>query len=270
MKINSQLVEKTLVEFLKDEITKFGFKKGVIGLSGGLDSTVAAFLGARALGKENLVALVLPYKSSDPKNINDAVEIAGILGIKHYKIDITAQIDIYFEKNPTEDKLLIGNKIARERMSVIFDYSAREKAMVIGTSNKTELLLGYGTWYGDLASSVNPLGDLYKTQVFELAKYLGVPEKIIKKTPTADLWPGQTDEGEMGLKYEVADKILYMIFDQRKSKEFVIKSGFDERIVEKILSMVKRYQFKRTLPIIPKLSHRTIGKDFLYPRDWGV
>ncbi len=270
MKINCELVEKTLVEFLRDEITKFGFKKGILGLSGGLDSTVAAFLAAKALGKNNLIALILPYKTSNKKNIDDALEIAEILGVKHYKVDISPQIEAYFEKNPTEDRLLIGNKIARERMSVIFDYSAREKAMVIGTSNKTELLLGYGTWYGDLASSVNPLGDLYKTQIFQLAEYLKVPQKIIKKTPTADLWPGQTDEGEMGLKYEVADKILYMIFDQRKSREFVINSGFDQKVVDKVLALVKRYQFKRTLPIIPKLSHRTIGKDFLYPRDWGV
>ncbi len=270
MKINSKLVEKTLVEFLKDEIKKFGFKKGVIGLSGGLDSTVAAFLGVRALGKDNIVALILPYKTSNKKNIDDAEDIAKILGVKYFKIDITPQIDVYFKNNPTDNKLLIGNKIARERMSVIFDYSAREKAMVIGTSNKTELLLGYGTWYGDLASSVNPLGDLYKTQIFELAAHLGVPEKIIKKTPSADLWPGQTDEDEMGLKYEIADKVLYLIFDKRKTREDLISMGYDNKIVDKILNLVKRYQFKRVLPIIPKLSHRTIGKDFLYPRDWGV
>ncbi len=270
MNINPELVTKTLISFLKDEIMKFGFKKAVLGLSGGLDSTVAAYLASKALGKENIIPLIIPYKSSNKKNIDDAIEIARLIAEKHHIINITEQIDAYFKNNPTNDKLLIGNKIARERMAVIFDYSAREKAMVVGTSNKTELLLGYGTWYGDLASSVNPLGDLYKSQVFQLAAYLNVPEKIIKKTPSADLWPGQTDEDEMGIRYKIADEILYLIIDKRKSVKQVLDWGYDEDIIIKILNMVKKSQFKRSLPIIPKLSHRTIGKDFLYPRDWGV
>jgi NAD+ synthase len=270
MNINSELVENTLIGFIKDEITKFGFKKAVLGLSGGLDSTVAAYLTSKALGKENLIPLIIPYKNSDKKNIDDAIEVAKIISEKHYIINITEQIDIYFKNNPTNEKLFIGNKIARERMSVIFDYSAREKGMVIGTSNKTELLLGYGTWFGDLASSVNPLGDLYKTQVFQLAAHLKIPKQIIKKTPSADLWPGQTDEEEMGIMYKIADEILYLIIDKRKSVKDILEWGYDEDIVLKILKMVKNSQFKRTLPIIAKLSHRTIGKDFLYPRDWGV
>ncbi len=270
MNINPELVERTLIHFIRDEITKFGFKKAVLGLSGGLDSTVAAYLTSKALGKNNLIPLIIPYKSSSKKNMDDAIKVAKIVAEKHHIINITEQIDIYFKNNPTEEKLFIGNKIARERMSIIFDYSAREKAMVIGTSNKTELLLGYGTWFGDLASSVNPLGDLYKTQVFQLAAHLKVPEQIIKKTPSADLWPGQTDEEEMGIMYKIADEILYLIIDKRKSVKDILDWGYDEDLVFKVLKMVKSSQFKRTMPIIAKLSHRTIGKDFLYPRDWGV
>jgi len=155
-------------------------------------------------------------------------------------------------------------------MSILFDFSQREKAMVLGTSNKTELLLGYGTWYGDMASSLNPLGDLYKTQVFQLAEALGVSEAVRAKAPSADLWPGQTDEGEMGLTYAEADKILYLLVDRRMTPEEVAEEGYPSSLVQKICAMVKRNQFKRQLPVIAKLSHRTVEKDFLYPRDWGV
>jgi len=270
LKINSELVEKTLIKFLNNEIKKFGFKKGILGLSGGLDSSVTAFLGAKALSSKNLIGLILPYKTSDKKNIDDAVKIAKDLKIEYHKIDITPQIDIYFKDNPTESKLIVANKIARERMSVIFDYSSREKAIVMGTSNKTELLLGYGTWYGDLAFAIDPLGDLYKTQVRQLAKHLNVPDKILEKVPSADLWEGQTDEKELGIKYSNADEILYLLVDKRRSPEELIKEGYQKKQIKKLLGLIKKYQFKRSLPVIAKLSHRTIGKDFLYPRDWGV
>jgi len=158
--------------------------------------------------------------------------------------------------------------MARERMSILYDFSAREKALVLGTSNKTELLLGYGTIHGDMASAINPLGDLYKTQVRELAAHLGIPEKIRKKKATAGLWQGQTDEKELGISYETIDQILFQLIDERKSKEEVINSGFNKDDVEKIISYIKNSQFKRSLPVIPKLSERTVGHDFLYPYDW--
>lgn len=270
MKINAELVEKTLVLFLREEIHKFGFQKGILGLSGGLDSAVVAYLAAKALGPENLLLLLLPYQSSDRNNLEDARDVVLRLKTPSYEIDVTPQIDAYFSANPTDDRLAFGNKIARERMSILFDFSQREKAMVLGTSNKTELLLGYGTWYGDMASSLNPLGDLYKTQVFQLAEALGVSEAVRAKAPSADLWPGQTDEGEMGLTYAEADKILYLLVDRRMTPEEVVEEGYPSSLVQKICAMVKRNQFKRQLPVIAKLSHRTVEKDFLYPRDWGV
>ncbi len=270
LEINTKIVEKILVEFLKDEIKKFGINKAILGLSGGVDSTVSAFLLRRAFNPDDILFLIMPYKTSSKENIDDARKIAESLGVEYKIIDITQQIDSYFDRYPTESSLIKGNKMARERMSILFDFSQRIGAMVVGTSNKTELLLGYGTWYGDMASSVNPLGDLYKTQVFMLAEHLGVPEKIIKKIPSADLWPGQSDEEEMGIKYRIADEILYLLIDKRLSVEKIEAMGYMRDTIFKIKELVKKYQFKRELPVIPKLSYRTIGKDFLYPRDWGV
>ncbi len=270
LEINAELVERILVEFLREEIEKFGIKRAVLGLSGGIDSTVVAYLLRRAFPPENLLYLIMPYRTSSKENIEDAIMVSENLGVEHKVIDITPQIDAYFSRYPEESPVIRGNKMARERMSILFDFAQRIGAMVVGTSNKTELLLGYGTWYGDMASSVNPLGDLYKTQVYMLAKHLGVPEKIVKKTPSADLWPGQSDEDELGLSYEVADRILFLLVDKRLSEKEIISSGYDLKLVSKIKSLVKKYQFKRSLPVIAKLSYRTIGKDFLYPKDWGV
>jgi len=269
LRINPEFIKKFLVKFLKEEIGKFGFKKGVWGLSGGLDSSVVSFLAKEALGEENCLALIMPYKTSDPEAVKDAENLAKKLGIRYKIIDITPMIDAYFKDHPTENKVLIGNKMARERMAILYDYSAREKALVIGTSNKSELLLGYGTIYGDMASAVNPLGDLYKTQVYQLAEFLGVPESIIRRPPSADLWKGQTDEGEIGLTYKEIDTILFYLVDLRIGVEDIEKKGFS---VEKILyvkKLIEGSQFKRKLPVIPKLSWRTVGHDFLYPRDWG-
>jgi NAD+ synthase len=176
-------------------------------------------------------------------------------------------VDAYFKDYPTDNKVLIGNKMARERMSILYDYSAREGALILGTSNKTELLLGYGTIHGDLACAINPLGDLYKTQIRELAKSLGVPERIQAKAPTAGLWEGQTDEEELGLTYEEADRLLYEIVDKRQSAEEAIALGFNKKMVERVTSLVKKSEFKRKLPPIAKLSDRTVGHDFLFPYD---
>ncbi len=267
-KINCDLVKRLLIQFIKEELQKFGFLRAVIGLSGGLDSTVCCYLTKEALGRENILALIMPYKNLNWKDVEDAQEIAKNLKISYKIIDISPMIDAYFKNYPTEDKILRGNKMARERMAILYDHSAREKALVIGTSNKTELLLGYGTIHGDLAWAISPLGDLYKTQIIQFAQYLEIPEKIVNKTPSAGLWPEQTDEGEIGLSYKEIDEILYQLIDQRKSPKKVIASGYDKTKVERIISLIKASQFKRKMPPIAKISSRTIGLDFLYSRDW--
>ncbi|MEW6455948.1 MAG: NAD+ synthase [Acidobacteriota bacterium] len=269
MRLNQDLLKKFLVKFIREELTKFGFDKGILGLSGGVDSTVAAFLTSEALGRENTIALIMPYKESEKSSVKDAVMLAESKGIRYKIIEITPMIDVYFRDNFIENRIIKGNKMARERMSILYDYSAREKALVIGTSNKTELLLGYGTLWGDMVSAVNPLGDLYKTQVLELAEYLKIPEKILKKIPSADLWVGQTDEDELGMSYQEMDKILYLLVDERKSAEEIKNSGFSEEKIFYILEKIRDTQFKRRLPVIPKLSSRTLSLDFLYFRDWG-
>jgi NAD+ synthase len=177
-------------------------------------------------------------------------------------------VDVYFAAHPSDDRVRIGNKMARERMSILYDYSAREKALILGTSNKTELLIGYGTIHGDTACAVNPLGDLYKTQIRRLAGELGVPEKIRTKHPTAGLWAGQTDEGELGMTYTEIDQILYALVDDRESRTEVIARGFKRQKVDGILARIKASEFKRQMPPIAKISSRTVGHDFLYPYDW--
>jgi len=268
IKINCELVRRVLVRFIREELQKFGFYRGIIGLSGGLDSTVCCYLAKEALGEKNVFALILPYKDLNKKDVEDAKEIAEKLRISYKIIDISPMIDIYFEKYPTENKILIGNKMARERMSILYDFSARENALVIGTSNKSELLLGYGTIHGDLAWAISPLGDLYKTQIFQLAEHLGVPEKIIKKTPSAGLWEDQTDEGEIGITYSEIDEILYQLIDRRKSPQELVSLGYEKKKIDRIVSLIRISQFKRKMPPIAKISIRTVGLDFLYSRDW--
>jgi NAD+ synthase len=268
MKIDCPFAARILAAFIKEELAKFGFKKGILGLSGGLDSTVCAFLAARALGPKNLFGLIMPYGKSFGEDVRDAVRTAELLKIRHKIIDVAPMVDVYFERYPTENRVLRGNKIARERMSILYDFSAREKALILGTSNKTELLIGYGTIHGDLASAINPMGDLYKTQVRQMARYLEVPEKIQKKRPTAGLWAGQTDEGEIGMTYAELDEILFHLVDERESKEELLARGFSRAKIEKIVTMIKNSEFKRKLPPIAKISSRTIGHDFLYPYDW--
>lgn len=267
LSLDEQAIVDYLIEFLRDEIFKIGFNRAVVGLSGGIDSSLVAYLLKEALGKDNVCAILMPYKSSSKESISDALKVIDNLGINYKTIDITNMADAYIGDN--FDKLRVGNVLARLRMIILFDQSYDFRSLVVGTSNKTELLLGYGTWYGDMASSLNPIGDLYKTQVRILSKYMNVPESVINKKPTADLWVGQSDEEELGFSYDEADLILYHLFDKRLSIDDVINLGFPEKIVRGIFERVRKNQFKRLPPIIAKISRRSVNWDFRFLRDWG-
>jgi NAD+ synthase len=269
MTINPAFVEKVLTAFIRQELERFGFRNGILGLSGGLDSAIAAALAVRAVGPSRVLALIMPYGNAYPRDVRDAAALAGRLGFRTETIDIAPAVDAYFSRFPTKSPVQRGNKMARERMSVLYDFSERAKALIIGTSNKTELLIGYGTIHGDMACAFNPLGDLYKTQVRALGRHLGLPAAILRKAPTAGLWPGQTDEAEIGMSYAELDRILYRLVDLRESRREVVAGGFDRRKVERIAAMIRRSEFKRRMPPIAKLSFRTVGHDFLYPYDRG-
>lgn len=268
--INSDLVAGILTGFIANEVRKVGFERVVVNLSGGVDSSLAALLGVRALGPANVRGLILPYRSSASESRSDAEALAKQLGLAPVVIDISPQIDVYFDQVPDADRARRGNKMARERMSIAYDQSLAWNALVLGTSNKTELLLGYGTIFGDLASALNPLGDLYKTQVWQLARALGIPESIVRKAPSADLWEGQTDEADLGFQYAQVDHLLYYLVDRRYSVAELEAAGFDRAFIRVVVDKVQRSQFKRRLPLIAKLSSRTIDREFRYPRDWGA
>ncbi len=268
--INGKRVRKLLVDFIRDEVRNVGLRRGIIGLSGGVDSAVSCFLAVEALGRRNVLAVLLPYRTSSPGSLEDAQVLVEQLGIRSSKVDITTVVDAFASTVPRIDKVRKGNMMARARMIVLYDRSAEEKGLVIGTSNKTEILLGYTTHFGDNACGINPIGDLYKSQVWELAKELGVPENIIRKTPTADLWKGQTDEGELGVSYRELDRLLYHLVDERRSDEELQALGFSRGLVQKVKERIRRNQFKRRPPIIAKVSYRTVNVDFRYARDWGM
>ncbi len=270
LSINREFVQKILVEFIRDEIQNAGFEKGVVGLSGGVDSAVCAFLAAEALGPENVNAVLMPYRTSSPESLTDAEAVVTALGVRSEVVDISPMVDPLLKLAGITDNVRSGNVMARQRMIVLYDVSSREKGLVLGTSNKTELLLGYGTLFGDMASALNPLGDLYKTQVWQLAEHLGVPGHIREKRPSADLWEGQTDEDELGFSYDRVDRLLYLLVDERRTDEEVRASGFEAGMIDRVKKMVARSQFKRRPPVIAKISHRTVNIDFRYPRDWGI
>jgi NAD+ synthase len=263
------IVKELLVRFLRDETSAAGFSKGVLGLSGGVDSAVTAALSAEALGKENTLGVILPYRTSNPESVEHATIVAAQLGIRTETLDISPMVDAYCEANGLSDAIRRGNVMARMRMIVLYDRSARDKALVIGTSNKSEILLGYGTLHGDLASAINPLGDLYKTQVWHLARLLKIPDAVVSKAPSADLWAGQTDEGELGFSYRDVDALLYAMVDQRRTDGELTAMGFDEAFVGKVRRLMRENQFKRRPTVIAKVSHRTVNVDFRYVRDWG-
>ena len=266
---NPPLVRRILTSFIANEVRKVGVERVVVGLSGGVDSAVSAMLAAEALGPENVLAIEMPYRTSSAESLEHADAVVAACGIHCEKIEITAQVDAYFARFPDADRTRRGNKMARERMTILYDHSARWRALVLGTSNKTELLLGYGTLHGDMASAINPIGDLYKTQVWALATHIGVPPQIVQKQPSADLWKGQTDEDELGFGYREVDELLYLMVDQRHSTAELAAAGFPEAFVKRVTEMVRGSQFKRRLPVIAKISNRTIDRDFRYARDWG-
>lgn len=268
--LNMRTVRTMLVQFIKDELNNAGFTKAVIGLSGGIDSAVSTYLAVEALGAKNVLAVMMPYKTSSPESRTDAEDIVKTLGIRSDAVDITPMVDPLFTTLKISDNLRMGNIMARQRMIVLYDYSQKEHALVIGTSNKTESLLGYGTLFGDMASAINPLGDLYKTHIWDLADELGVPKNIILKKPTADLWIGQTDEGELGFRYRDVDKLLFFMVDERRTDEELAGLGFEKKFISNVRRKIQINQFKRRLPLIAKISHRTVNVDFRYVRDWGI
>jgi NAD+ synthase len=267
LRIDEALVRKMLVLFIRDETAKAGLRRAVVGVSGGVDSAVSVALAGEALGPDNVLGLFTPYRHSSEESRRHAGDLAKRFGFTLEEVAISAQIDDYFAERPDVDRIRVGNKMARERKSIEYDRSWPD-GLVIGTSNKTELLLGYGTQFGDMACAINPIGDLYKTQVRELALHLEVPEEIVRKAPTAELWAGQTDEGELGFTYAEADLILYHMVDRRLRPSELVAAGFDAALVTRIREMVRRSHYKRVMPLIAKLSLRTVGHDFLYPRDW--
>lgn len=268
--INTDLAREILTGFVKTEVTRTGLSRAVIGLSGGIDSALSCVLAVEALGKDNVLAVRMPYKASSKDSLDHAQLLIDQLGIPSKTIEITDMVEPLFKLDSEMSNMRKGNIMARERMIVLYDQSEVFKGLVIGTSNKTEILLGYSTLYGDSASAMNPIGDLYKTQVRQLSRAMNIPSPIVDKAPSADLWLGQTDEKELGFTYEEVDKLLYLLIDQRYSPQEVIEAGFEEKFVQGVVNRVRRYQYKRMQPPIAKVSNRTIGYDFLYLRDWGT
>ncbi len=252
-------VASRLEEFLINKLKESGLDGYIIGLSGGIDSSLSASIAVRAVGAEKVFGLKLPYSRSSKTSFEDAGLLAEHLNIKTETIDISPMIDAYFGQIDAVDSVRAGNKMARERMSILFDRAFEMNRLVLGTSNRTEICLGYGTWYGDVASSVNPIGALYKTQVRILAKHYRVPESILAKTPTADLWPGQTDEGELGLEYDKVDRLLYLMVEKGMTQRHELnKAGFEDAFVDRTVTLMNKFYFKRHLPQIPDLGLKPI------------
>jgi NAD+ synthase len=268
--INTDLARAVLIRFIQDSVHKLNFERVVLGISGGIDSALVAWLSVEALGANNVLGVRMPYKSSSPDSLSDAQKVIDALGIEALTIPITPMADGLMSQFPDMSQMRKANIMSRSRMITLYDQSMATRSLVIGTSNKTEALLGYTTLYGDSASALQPIADLYKTQIRQLGRALQMPQSIIEKAPSADLWIGQTDEEELGYTYEFVDKLLYLLVDERMSiDEAAAEGGYERSLVENIWKRVRQNQYKRTMPYIAKLSRRSIGHDFLYLRDWG-
>jgi NAD+ synthase len=270
LEINTDRTKEILVNFLRNEFQKAGFSHAVVGVSGGIDSSVACLLASQALGPDNVLAVRMPYKTSSPESMEHSQLIIDQSGVKSLTVPITEMVDALAEKFPDASQIRKGNIMARARMIILYDQSAAFDGLVVGTGNKTEILLGYTTIYGDAACALNPVGDLYKTQIRQLAADIGVPEEIISKPPSADLWIGQTDEDELGFTYADVDRLLVRLVDGRCSIEECVEAGFERGFVMNVINQIKKSQFKRGLPPIAKLTNRAEGYDFLFLSDWGV
>jgi NAD+ synthase len=275
LEIDSGMARRIVGEFIRAQLRQAGFERVVLGLSGGLDSALVAFLAAEAIGAERLLCVLMPYRTSSPVSRADAETVVERLRCPAKVVEISAMVDGYFGRDGVPGAiddgagavpLRRGNLMARMRMSVLYDQSVVWGGLVVGTGNKTESLLGYTTVHGDSASAFNPIGDLYKSQVRQLAHEIGVPLEVIAKAPSADLWPGQTDEAEVGFSYALVDRLLYWMIDRRFDDGALVDRGFDPAFVERVGRMVARAEFKRQVPPIAKLGTRTAGIDYLYPR----
>lgn len=266
--IDTHLAERILTGFIRDQITKAGLNRAVLGLSGGIDSALSAYLSARALGAENVLVVRMPYRTSAETSMTHAEEVIQDLGLPTKTVEITPMVDPLINQFPDMSNVRKGNIMARMRMIILYDQSVEWGGLVMGTSNKTEFLLGYSTIYGDSGVAMQPIADLYKYQVRQLSAHLGVPDSIINKPPSADLWEGQTDEDELGFTYDAVDQVLYLLVDERYTVDEVIAEGFERGFVENVWRRVKSNHYKRTMPNVAKISKRTIGHDFLYLRDW--
>ena len=264
--IDTDVARKVIAAFIRGQLRQAGFVRAVLGLSGGIDSGLVAYLVAEAIGAERLLCVLMPYRTSSPASRADAESVVAALGCASEVVDITPMVDGFFGDAADVTPLRRGNFAARQRMAVLYDRSVTWGGLVVGTGNKTESLIGYTTIFGDAACAFNPIGDLYKSQVRQLAAAMGVPEAIIRKAPSADLWPGQTDEGEAGFSYPQLDRLLYWRIDKRRSIEELVAMGFEAGQIERVDRMIATSEFKRQVPPIAKLGPRTAGVDYLYPR----
>ena len=264
--IDTVVAGRVIAEFVRGQLRQAGFERVVLGLSGGIDSALVAYLVADAIGADRLLAVLMPYRTSSESSRHDAEAVVGALGCASELVDISPMVDAFFADDADATPLRRGNFMARQRMAVLYDRSVTWGGLVVGTGNKTESLIGYTTLFGDSACAFNPIGDLYKSQVRQMAAALGVPEAIIRKAPSADLWPGQTDEGEAGFSYPVLDRLLFWMIDRRRTDDELVGLGFDPAMVARVGRMVATSEFKRQVPPIAKLGPRTAGVDYLYPR----